>query len=281
MSELDITTFGASPSIPDSTAQIQKTLDAAVPGDTVLVPSGTFLVNPVVSLLLRSNVNLQIDGVLKALPGALDKPNAVVNLNGVSTIVISGTGSIIGERAAHPLAGNRAGFCIAIVGSFNITVTVLTLREAWADGIYVQDSRNVAIDNVTCTNNGRNGMSIISVDTMSVRNSLFTLTQSESPMPQAGIDIEPDLPSQNLLDISINGNRFVKNRGAGCYLAFQPAANRARIFVVNNVYDQHYADGSGPPIGGRNTALANFLYAACRWIPGYDYWAYPTDFTLS
>jgi Right handed beta helix region len=279
MTTLDITTLGASPGLPDNTDPIQKVLDGASQGDTVYVPAGVFLIDPVRSLLMRSGVNLQIDGTLKALPGALDKPNAMVNLNGVSDIVISGVGTVFGERAAHA-PGNRAGYCVAIIGSTNVTVTGgITLRDAWADGIYVQDNKNVTVDNVTCLNNARNGMSIISAQGLVVKNSLFTLTNSESPMPQAGIDIEPDIASESLLDISISGNRFVKNKGPGVYIAFQPAANRARVFVTNNSYDQHYKDGSGSCIGGKDTPLSNFLYATLRWFPTYDWWACPTSFT--
>jgi parallel beta-helix repeat protein len=280
MTTVDITALGASQGFPDNTDVIQRALNVAGAGDTVYIPPGVFSIDPVRSLLLRSGVNLKIDGVLQAFSGAPDKPNAIVNLNGVSDIVISGTGHIVGERGAHP-PGNRAGYCVAMVGSNNVSVKGLTMSDAWADGIYVQDSKGISVDSVTCTNNARNGMSIISAEKMTVTNSLFTLTNSESPMPQAGIDIEPDLPSQSLLDITISGNRFVKNKGAGCYIAFEPAANRARVFVTNNQYDQHYKDGSGPQIGGRNTPLSNCLYACCRWVPGYDYWAYPTEFTLS
>jgi parallel beta-helix repeat protein len=280
MTTLNIVDFGASPDLPDNTAIIQVAInDAGLQGDTVYVPSGVFKVDPVRSLLMRSGVVLKIDGTLQALAGAPDKPNALVNLNGVSDISISGLGTVFGERAAHA-PGNRAGFCIAAVGSSNITISGLTLRNAWADGIYLQDNKNVTVDGVTCANNGRNGMSIISAETLVVKNSIFAATNSESPMPQAGIDIEPDLPSQSLLNISISGNHFIKNRGAGCYLAFTPQPNRARIFVTANEFEQHYKDGSGPPIGGRNTPLANFLYATCRWVPTYDWWYFPTSFTL-
>jgi parallel beta-helix repeat protein len=266
--------------LPDSTDSIQKALDGASPGDTVYLPSGSlFLVNPVRSLIMRSGVHLKIDGILQALPGALNKPNAVVNLNGVSNVTISGSGQIVGERSAHA-PGNRAGFCIAIIGSSDVIVSDLTMRDAWADGIYVQDSKAIVISGVTCISNARNGMSIISVETMAVTNSVFSLTSSESPMPQAGIDIEPDLPSQSLLDIVITKNRFIQNKGAGVYLAFQPAANRARISVTGNMFDQTYKGGCGPPIGGRETILYKLLYAVCRWIPGYNYWTCPTEFTL-
>lgn len=279
---IDIVAYGASPDKPDNTDFIQKALDDAKAGDTVYVPSGVFLVDAVRSLLPRSGTKLAIDGTLRAIPN--DKViSVVVNLSSVSNVVVSGSGQIVGEKAGHfGMGPNRGGMCLAVFSSSNVRLGGgLTLREGFADGIYVQDAKNLTVDGVNCVGNARNGLSIISAEKMIVTNSLFTLTSSEAPMPQAGIDIEPDTPAQSLLDISISGNRFVRNRGAGCYIAFSPAPNRARIFVVDNQFDQHYKDGSGPPIGGRNSVLANLLYACCRWIPGYDYWSFPSEFTQS
>lgn len=280
MTNIDVRLEGALPSNPDNTDAIQRALDSAQPGDTVYIPGGIYRIDAARSLLPRAGTNLRIDGTLQALPAT--KPNVVVQLQGVSNVTVTGIGTIQGERDSHPPGGNRLGFCVAIINSSNINLNgLLVLRDAWADGIYVQDSQNVRVNGMRCINNARNGMSIISVQTMQVTNSVFELTNSESPMPQAGIDIEPDLPSQYLLDISITGNQFIKNKGAGCYIAFSPQANRARIFVVKNSFDQHWKDGSGPPIGGRNSLLCNFLFAMCRMIPGYDYWAFSEEFTVS
>lgn len=274
---INIVDCGATPDNPDNATYIQKALDqAAANGDTVLVPADVFKTTQV---LPRSNTTLTVDGTLKAI--GVNTPNTVVAVtNGVSNVTVNGGGSIVGERNFHPPGGNRVGFCVAVLNASGIKVGGgLTLSSAWADGLYVQDARDVNVNKLACVGNARNGMSIISGERISVTDSLFTLTNSESPYPQAGIDIEPDFPDQRLLDIMITRNKFIKNKGAGVYIAFQPSATRARVQVVANTFDQHYKDGSGPCIGGRNTTISNLLYATCRWIPGYDYWGYPTEFT--
>jgi hypothetical protein len=287
MSTLDVTNYGASPSNSDNTVMIQVALDAAQPGDTVRVPAGDFWIDGTKSVLPRTGTTFQIDGNLKVIPSAAQQPIAVL-LRNVSSVTVTGAGKVIGDRYSalkpSPQSGiGRHGYGIAVFeGSSNINIMGLELREHYADGLYVQGATNTNIKYNHCLDNARNGLSIIAAQKLIVTGNVFGNTHSESPYPQAGIDIEPDLPTQVLLDVSISGNSFTRNKGAGVYIGFPGGAtNRARVFVVNNDYDQHYKDGSGPKIGGRNTPLGNFLYAAFRWVPGYDWWAFPSDFTLS
>ena len=278
----NITAFGANQNLPDNTDAVQAAMNAAKLSDTVYVPLGTFHMDATRSVRPKSGTKIKIDGSLAANPNN-QVQSSVILLQGVSNVTVIGPGQIIGERATHQAPGPaRAGGVLHVMDSTNITVAGgLIMRDAWGDGLYVQDCKFVIVDGVNCQNNSRNGLSIIAVETMRVTNSIFTLTNSASPMPQAGIDIEPDLPTQAILDLTITQNRFIKNKGAGCYIAFVQQPNRARVYVVNNTFDQHYRDGSGPPLGGINTFLGNFLYATCRWIPGYDWWAYKSEYTLS
>lgn len=283
MTSFNIAAFGASSALSDNTDAIQGALDAAMPGDIVVVPQGEFSVDAVRHLLVRSGTTLQIDGIIRALPNA-SANYVVVLLMSVHDVTITGRGKIAGDRNEHkgtPEQG-MAGFCLEVLNSSNVKINGwLGLTDAWGDGLYIQDSRNIEVSNIICYNNSRNGMSIIGAVGLSVTGCTFELTGSVAPYPQAGIDIEPDRPDQALIDIWIANNRFARNKGPGCYIAFEEAANRTRVHVINNVFDQHYHDGSGPPIGGRNTWLANLLYSTLRWMPGYDYWAFPRSFTLS
>ncbi len=281
MTIVNITDHGAVSGATDNTDAIQNSLNMATPGDRVVIPTGDFLVDPLRSVFPRSGTTVQIIGTLRAIP--VEKwDSAVVCLKGVSGVNVTGPGIIIGERAGNRSGGpGRHGSCLDIRDSQDITVNGgLVLKEGQGDGLYVQDCKNVVVDHVSCLENARNGLSIIGVEKMSVTNSIFGFTHSESPMPQAGIDIEPDLPTQAILDLTITGNQFIKNKGAGCYVAFQPGANRARVSIINNTFDQHFKDGSGPCMGGINTVLGNLAYATCRWIPGYDWWFYKRDYTL-
>ena len=86
----------------DDTRAFQAAIDALpVAGGVVNVPSGDYLIDPVVGVKLRSRMHLAM------APGArlIAKPNAaerayVLNAHRVSDVEISG-GRIIGEREAH------------------------------------------------------------------------------------------------------------------------------------------------------------------------------------
>lgn len=283
MAILDITSFGASPSQADCTANIQAALDAANAGDTVLVPqaSGPFKVNALTFLRPKSGTILTIDGILSGLPNDQDS-SRIVLLQDVEDITVNGKGVIVGDRSVHdekPELSQALG--VAVFNSKRIKISGVTARGCAGDGFYIQDSTDVSVIGVVSDGNKRNGLSIISGENIAVINSVFSNQHGPSPLPQSGIDIEPDVASQSLINITVINNSFVKNKGAGCYIAFDPAANRHGVHVINNNFDQHYKDGSGPPTGGINTLLCDACYAALRWIPGYDYWFWPTSYEIA
>jgi hypothetical protein len=285
---LSVTDDGARSDMDDCTDVIQYSLNKAAVGDTVVIPSGVFKVDAVRSVRPRSGTNLVIDGTLQALPDD-QNDSAVVALEGVEQVNISGSGGIIGNRYNH--LGSQGpdsshGHGVRILNSKMVTVSGIYARSCWADGYYVQGCSDINLTGVLAHDSRRNGLSIIAVERMKVFGSTFSSSNGPSPLPQCGIDVEPDFENQNLLDLHIAGNTFIKNKGAGVYLAFDPSdgkgktkAIRTRVFVTGNIYDQHYKDGSGPPIGGKNTPLCNFVYATMRWMPGYDWWFFPKDFT--
>jgi len=64
---------------------------------------------------------------------------------------------------------------------------------------------------VTCNDNHRQGMSVISVDGLLVENCTFANTWGTAP--GAGIDLEPDGDDQSLVDIAIRNCTFENNEG--------------------------------------------------------------------
>lgn len=265
----------------DHTDLIQQALDSAFPGDVVRIPeNAAYNIDALRSLRPRTGTHLVVDGILRALPNNKDNSHVIL-VDGVKDVGIGGKGKIIGERTMH--TGTQGpehshGHGVAIFNSSNVTVTGITASACSGDGFYVQGCKAVTLNRVQSLSNKRSGLSIVAVEGMTVVGSTFGYQNGPSPMPQAGINIEPDVAAQNLIDIYITQNQFVRNKGAGVYIAFEPSATRRKVSVFANTFDQHYKDGSGPCIGGRNTPLCNFLYATCRWMPGYDWWGFPKEF---
>jgi hypothetical protein len=111
-------------------------------------------------------------------------------------------------------------------GAANLTIRDLSLFESGGDGILISDDNdgntstgtnrsycsNVYIDNVDSGFNRRQGISVTSVDGLSVNNSIFRNTSGTDP--EAGVDIEPYQDTDRLRNILFNNCQFNNNNGA-------------------------------------------------------------------
>jgi hypothetical protein len=106
---------------------------------------------------------------------------------------------------------------VAFYGCDNITISGITIKETGGDGIYVGASwpsgdipcSNIVIQNVACDSNYRQGMSVVSVDNLTVDNCIFRATSGTAPM--AGIDFEPNSSQGVLSNITIKNSIFETN----------------------------------------------------------------------
>jgi polygalacturonase len=185
----------------DDTAAIQAAINSLPStGGTIYVPAGTYMINAVRSVKLRSLMHLKLDAGAKlvAIPTSSDVYNVVL-ADVVHDVEISG-GQILGERDHHKGTGGESGHCVRIRGSSAVTIRDVRLANGWGDGLCVGPkpryqktfiySSDVAVANIVCTNNRRNGMSIGNVLGIKVYDSEFSYTHGTAP--QCGIDIEPD-----------------------------------------------------------------------------------------
>lgn len=225
----------------DDTAAIQRAI-AALPstGGTVFVPAGTYMIDAVKSIKLRSYMHLQLapDAKLVAKPTASERYNVVL-ADVVHDVEISG-GQIIGERDNHLGTGGEGGHGIRIRGSQRVTIRDIRISRGWGDGITVGPrpnyrahftySRDVVVANVVCTGNRRNGLSIGNVIGMKVYDSEFSDTHGTTP--ECGIDVEPD---RDIDDQGYNDQVWIENcvmRGNAKY--GMNVWNRARNLTVTN-----------------------------------------------
>jgi polygalacturonase len=215
---LDVRNYGAfGDGVHDDTAAIQKAINSLPStGGTVFVPAGTYLINAVTSIKLRSLMHFQLDPEAKlvAKPTSSDKYN-VVFADVVHDVEISG-GQIVGERDQHMGTTGEGGHGIRIRGSQRVTIRDIRISKGWGDGITVGPrpnyqahytySQDVVVANVVCTQNRRNGLSIGNVIGMKVYDSEFSYTNGTAP--QCGIDVEPD---RDIDDQGYNDQVWIEN----------------------------------------------------------------------
>lgn len=223
-SVVDVREFGATgDGTTDDTAAIQEALDE---GGVIWFPQGDYLIDGVSptggmgGLQVRSDSHLYFDprSTLRAMP--TDSPRyAVLHLRNVENVTIDNA-TLVGERDEHSGEEGEWGMGLLIYSGRDIIVRNSFFSDFWGDGIYIGQqveregpSRDIRLENVVCDNNRRQGMSVISVDGLFVRDSTFKNTGGTAP--QAGIDFEPNQSYEVIDNIFISGLRTSNNQGSG------------------------------------------------------------------
>ena len=187
----------------DDTAAFQAAINALPSsGGTVYVPDGTYIIDTIKSINMRSRTHLLMTSgaVLKAKSNRAPR-SYVILANKVSDVEISG-GRIVGDRYRHLGTTGEWGHGIFIRGAQRVTIRDVHVSDCWGDGISLGaalvwqgtpiDSKEVVIANVVCTNNRRQGLSSGRAHNVKIYDSEFS--GSNGTAPECGIDIEPDIP---------------------------------------------------------------------------------------
>lgn len=196
------------------------------------------------TLLLRSDLELVLaDGVtLKARPESFHSRSAFLfKMDNLKNIVIRGEGKALIEMNKKDYQDPKRyqwsewRHAISLRGCHNVKIENLTVRSSGGDGIYVGQGRtpcrNILIDKVICENHHRQGISVISVEGLTVRNSSFNSTGGTPP--QSGIDIEPNHFSNSLRNILVENCDFNNNTSAGFMIHLGGPDKDADITIRN------------------------------------------------
>jgi peptidoglycan hydrolase-like protein with peptidoglycan-binding domain len=220
----------------------------------------------VLNLSVSSNTDILIqkDVVLVAAP-SLNTADNIFRLENVSNVTIRG------EPGAR-LTADKASYMdgewrhhIFITSSSNVTISGLIIENSGGDGIYIgsrykltQTSGDFVNDQIRITgntidNNSRNGISLIQGRNIYIEGNTISRTRSQqgtkvaSHGPHAGIDIEPNVPNEQLYNVRIVGNTFTDNQAFG--LALSLANMRSSTHPLNIVFDSNTISGSNVGIG--------------------------------
>lgn len=171
------------------------------------------------SIVIYSNTTVNLNGNIILNPNDLINYN-IVTIKQRNNIIIQGGGSIVGDVVTHTGTTGEWGMGIYIYDGNNITIKDVSVKNCWGDGIYIGQTENtvnnypinILIDNVTITNNRRQGISITSVQNLTIRNCRILNTGAiKFTAPGAGINIEPSIANAMLENINIEGCYFAGN----------------------------------------------------------------------
>ena len=219
--EINVRNVGAQGNgVHDDTTAIQNAINSLpAAGGTVFLPAGTYLVDPTRRLNLRSKMHLRLasGAVLKAKANAAERAY-VVMVHKVSDVEISG-GEIEGDRDRHLGTTGQWGHGIMVRGASRVTIRDILIRKCWGDGISIAAttdqiiSNDIAISNIACVDNRRQGMSLGQARGVKIHDSEFSYTSGIAP--GCGIDIESDFQNPGASGTHIENCVFRHNQGNG------------------------------------------------------------------
>ncbi|MBP5620985.1 MAG: right-handed parallel beta-helix repeat-containing protein, partial [Thermoguttaceae bacterium] len=209
----------------DATDCLQKAIDSGAKTVVVDKQSGPWIVRPIT---LRSDLELVLqEGTeIVAKRGEFkSKGECLLRASQASNITIRGEGEGATLRMRkldywnEPYEKSEWRHGVSLLSSENVTLENLTIAETGGDGIYLGVSvpgvpcRNIAIKNVDCVANNRQGISVISVDGLLIEDCL--LRDTVGTPPAAGIDFEPNLPDEQITNVVMRRVKAINNKGDG------------------------------------------------------------------
>jgi parallel beta-helix repeat protein len=235
------------------TLAIQAAINAITgTGGIVYVPDGVYMVDPVMSVLIKSNMTFKMaqNAIIKAIPNNQGLYHILKVLNAINVNILGGI--IQGDRYTHTASDGEWGMGLSILSSTNVYVDYTIAKDCWGDGFYLgrqgaSGNFNLILDRVIADNNRRSGVGFIDGDGVIIKNSIFK--DSIGTAPQVGIDIEPDIDT-TVHNVQIFNNVF---SGSGV-VQFEIYGNTVPKENLTNVLFDHNEIYGGP--GGYGIILS-------------------------
>jgi hypothetical protein len=201
----------------DDTAAIQAALNIA---GAVRLPAGTCLVRP---LFVRSDTTIEFtpQTILRSAAEYKDG-ESLLTIAGAANVTVRGNGgAIVMNRAEYTSGERRHG--VLIQGSAGVRIYDLISSGSGGDGFYIGASagrpfsEDVELHRCVADGNRRNGLSVVSAKNALIDGGEFRGTSGT--LPESGIDVEPNGPSDGMENIRIRGVLTSHNHGGGITVA--------------------------------------------------------------
>ncbi|MFA6815457.1 MAG: right-handed parallel beta-helix repeat-containing protein [Lentisphaeria bacterium] len=209
----------------DSTKALQAAIDSGASIVVVKKRSSPWIIRPI---KLRSNQTIILeDGVeIIAKKGAF-KPirDCLFSAVKCENIAIKGKNAKLimhksdyHDQTKYVKSEWRHG--INLLSCENVLIEGLTIKDTGGDAIYLGSAgvpknycRNVRIERVICDGNNRQGISVISVENLLIKD--CTLKNTSGTDPMAGIDFEPNHQNQRLVNCVVENCDIIANGRSG------------------------------------------------------------------
>ncbi|QCX53677.1 right-handed parallel beta-helix repeat-containing protein [Elizabethkingia sp. JS20170427COW] len=164
---------------------------------------------------------------------------AILHINGVNNVKVYNA-KLRGDKEKHIGVSGEAGHGISILGSSNVEVLGFDIRDFWGDGIFIgryekQVNKNVLIEKGIVDNNRRNGISIVSVEGLVLKN--VVASNSNGTMPMFGVDIEPHFWVDEANNIKIINLTTYNNANGGLMVSINKIKEGGDKEVNINISD--------------------------------------------
>ncbi|MFO1468930.1 MAG: right-handed parallel beta-helix repeat-containing protein [Steroidobacteraceae bacterium] len=184
------------------------------PGQSVRIGAGDFLTG---RFVIPGDTLLTLDhGTIIRDSGHLGKNERFIQIWGNHVKIVGNGARVLQNRADYTSGEGRHG--IYILKDSDVLIDGLESSNSGGDGFYIggpanSPSTNITLINCTARNNRRQGLSIVNARNVDVIDSTFSDTNGT--IPEFGIDLEPNFPTDVLDHILLYGVRTSGNHRGG------------------------------------------------------------------
>lgn len=244
-----------------------------------------YIIGSPIGLYSNQTITLEKGVVIRAKKGAFHK-GVMFRTEGGRNITIQGMGNnriIMNKKdyrnpKLYKQSEHRHIFQLVSVS--NVTIKNISLEDSGGDGIYFGGyvkrrpyCENILVENVTFSGHNRLGLAVISGKNVTIRNCRFL--NAEGCPPQGGIDLEPNVPAEKMVNILVENCTFENNRGAALSIApskLKKSSENVSVTVKNcsfknngiDLYLHPYYNTTRPyaPVAGK-VILENLKLSSC------------------